>query len=85
MRAFHRRVRHEQRGDRLLDARRHDEEGVHAAHCAQVLVGHPLHGAGELQQRRGERARATRDDRCAAVGAELAVAREGEHQKKEIT
>src|SRR5690242_5047141 len=42
---FHRRVRHEQRGHGLLDARRNDEEGVHAAHLAQVLIGHPLHRA----------------------------------------
>ena len=55
---------------------RDDEEGVHLAGRAQVLLGHALHRAADLQQRRGQRARAAGDHGGAAVGRELAVARE---------
>ncbi len=61
---------------RLLGARGHDEEGAHAFGLAQVLAGYPLHRAADLHQRRGKRAGTAGQHRRAAIGGELAVARE---------
>ena len=79
---LHRGVRREERLHGALDARRHDEERVHALGLAQVLRRHALHGAGDLHERRRQGAGAAGDDRRAPVGRELAVAREREHQEE---
>ena len=68
--------------ERLLRARREDEERVQLARRAQVLLRDPLPCAADLHQRRGERARAAGDHRGAAVGGELAVARERPHEEE---
>ena len=49
---------------------------------AQVLLGHPLHRAGDPHERRGQRARPAGDERGAAIGGELAVAGQGQHQEE---
>ena len=49
---------------------------------AGPACGTLLHRARDLHERRGQRAGAAGDDRGAAVGRELAVAREGEHQEE---
>ena len=49
---------------------------------AQVLLRDPLHAAGDLHQRAGQRARPAGDQRRAAVGRELAVARQRLHQEE---
>src|SRR5215213_7136293 len=76
---LHRRVRGEQAAD-LADGR--DEEGLQLAGGAQVLLRDPLHAARDLHERRRERARAARDQRGAAVGRELAVARQRLHEEE---
>ena len=50
--------------------------------CAQVLLGHLLHLVRDPNERGGQSARPAGDDRGAAVGGELAVARQGEHQEE---
>src|SRR3954454_16646127 len=75
-----RRVGREDVGDRLLRLGRDDEERVQALGGAQVLRRDALHRPRDLQQRRGQRARAAGEDRRAAVGGELAVARERLHE-----
>src|SRR5437660_1516964 len=75
-----RRVVREDRPKRALDLRRHDEEGAQLLRGTQVLARHLLHPAGDLHQRRYQRARAAGDQRRAAVGGELAVTRQGQHQ-----
>src|SRR6185312_4336965 len=72
-----RRVGREQRGDRRLDLGREDVEGGQLARRRpQVALRDLVHLVRDLDQRRGQRARAAGDDRRAAVGGELAVARE---------
>src|SRR3954451_14527989 len=78
---LHRRVGREEVEQRLLRARREDVEGVELGVRPQVVLRDALHRAADLQQRRGQRARAARDDRGAAVGRELAIARQGHHQE----
>src|SRR5690349_9391162 len=79
---LHRRVRREQ----AADARREDEERVQLARGAQVLLGDLRHAARDLVQRARQGARAARDEGGAAVGRELAVAREGldEQERDEV-
>src|SRR3954451_24003289 len=79
---LHRRGRREQPGDALAHAGREDVERVQLARRAQVLLRDLVHAAGDLLQRRGERARAAGDDRRAAVGRELAVPRQHLHQQE---
>src|SRR3954463_5843490 len=79
---LHRRVRGEQLAEPLADARREDEERVHLARRAQVLLRDPVHAGGDLHQRAGQCARAPGDERGAAVGRVLAVARERLHEEE---
>ena len=62
--------------------RRGDEERAQLVGDAQVLLGQAVHARGDLAQRRGQRARAAGDERGAAVGDELAVARQGHHEEE---
>src|SRR5215212_31519 len=71
-----RRVRREEVHQRLLRVGREDVEGRQLLGGAQVPLRDPLHRAADSHQRGRQRARAAGDHRGAAVGGELAVARE---------
>src|SRR3954452_24442336 len=79
---LHRRVGREQARDRALDARREEVERAQLAGGPQVLLRDAVHAAVDPHERRGERAGATRDEGGAAVGRELAVARERLHEEE---
>src|SRR4051812_6069163 len=79
---LHRRVGGEQVAQRLAGAGGEDEEGLQLTGRAQVLLGDALHPAGDLHERRGQRAGAARDDRRPSVGRELAIARERLHEEE---
>src|SRR6266550_1685100 len=75
-----RRVRGEQRRGPLLDARRDDEERVHRLDLTQIALRDPEHLARDLLQRAHQVLGRAGDQRRAAVGGELAVARDREDQ-----
>src|SRR6476646_4247011 len=77
-----RRVRGEDRAELLARAGREDVERRELGLGAQVALRDPAHAAGDLHQRAGERARAAGDDRRAAVGRELPVARQRLHKEE---
>src|SRR5215217_2416139 len=79
---FHRRMRGEEVAERLAGAGGEDEERLELARRAEVALRDSLHAAGDLHERRSERARAAGDDRRAAVRRELAVARERLHEEE---
>src|SRR6185295_3071951 len=79
---LHRRVGGEEVVDRVLHTGGDDVEGVHLRMGAQVGLRDALHRPADLQQRRGQGARAAGDDRGAAVGRELAVARQRLQQEE---
>ena len=84
-----RRVRREERRRALLHARGDDEERVHRLHLAKIALRDPEHLARDLLQGAHQMLGRTGDQRRAAVGGELAVARDGEDQqlaemKKEV-
>src|SRR5215207_2307227 len=81
---FHRRMRGEEVAERLAGAGGEDEERLELARRAEVALRDSLHAAGDLHERRGERARAAGDDRRAAVRRELAVARERLHEEARV-
>ena len=73
---LHRRVIHEELADLLAPVRRDDEEGVHAGDLAQVLLRDLRDAARDLLQRAHQVLRRAGDERGAAVGRVLAVARD---------
>src|SRR5207244_3332405 len=77
-----RRVVCEEVQERFLRASGHDEEGVHPFSPAQILARDPFDRAADLYQRRGQGARAAGEHGGAAVGGELAVARERAQQEE---
>src|SRR5580658_6273643 len=68
-----RRVVGEEVHHRVLRAGGDDEKRAHALGAAQVVLRYAIHLAGDLDERRGERAGPAGEDRRAAVGGELAV------------
>src|SRR5262245_36495708 len=77
-----RRVRREELRDALADVGRHDEEGVHRLDLPQVALRDPSHVARDALERAHQVLRSPRDDRRAAVGRELAVARDGADEQE---
>jgi len=75
-----RRMGREKRCRSLLHRRRDDEEGVHRLDLSEVALGNPEHVARDLLQRAHQVLRRAGDQRGAAIGRELAVARDGEDE-----
>jgi len=73
-------VRHEELAAGLLDAGRDDEERVHAGDLAQVLLRDLRHAARDLLQRGHQVLGSAGDERGAAVGRVLPVARDHHDQ-----